>query len=524
MKDGHRLTDEQENAARLIATGRDTKVLSGAGTGKTALLVETAKRLGAQRVRGLALVFNRRNADELKERLVGTTFKGMTFNGLAFRSVGRHFLHRIEARDRMFQSEIADALGITRTLRVPLSVGSIGRVQVLNPRDQVGDVLDAVRRFSRSDAEQLGPEHFHRPLGIADDDWHLLLARLMPAALRMWADVTNVNGVFPYEQDYYVRQYLDRLRDGAIRDRYEVVLADECQDLSACRFAIAELVGQQRVAIGDTNQSIYGWNGAEDFMSSPRTDGWAEASLTGSFRFGDGIAEVANSVLAYLPTEMRMRGLNPVASEIGDVKNPDALLCRSNKGVMLETLAALLRGGRPYVVGGVDELVAFAQGALELQDFGGTAQVDLRYFSSWAQAIVASKEEAMFRDLELVLEIVDELTPRRVLAELARVESSERNATVVVSTAHRFKGMEADSVRLGPDFEDDPSSDEEHRIIYVAVTRARRALDVSPALCFVDGRYAPGEAQRAKVSLPGSGDRFDGGEADDLIYDQYDMH
>lgn len=491
-KDANALTDEQRHVVELMCSGQDTKVIAGAGVGKTRVVVAGAQELSRQGARGLAVVFNRKNADELKERLAGTRFRGMTFHGLAYRSTGKLFQPRLERRDRMFQEQVAAALGITRTLKVPLRMGSVGRVDIVRPRDQVELVLDAVQRFTQSEDEQLDHTHFERRPGLADDDWDLVLSRLMLPARNLWLDLCNPDGLFPFQHDHYLRLYLDHLRSGRARDRYDVVLVDEMQDVSACKFAIAELIGEQLIGVGDTNQSLYGFNGAVDYLASERTADWLEGRLTGSFRFGPAIADVANSVLAYLPTDMTVRGLSPIHGLVGPLQVPNAILCRSNKGVMIATLSALLRGRKTHVIGGVDELIAFAQGSMELQANGQTYQPDLRYFSSWAQAIAASQEEAMFRDLELVLQLVDELTPQRVLLELTKVTSTPEFADVTVSTAHRFKGLEALDVQLGADYESVPSSPEEIRVIYVAVTRAQRSLDVSAAPCFVGNRFVPG--------------------------------
>ena len=54
------------------------------------------------------------------------------------------------------------------------------------------------------------------------------------------------------------------------------------------------------------------------------------------------MAEVANGLLSRLDARMRVRGFGPVASTVGPVAEPDAILCRSNAGAVRRVLAWLI--------------------------------------------------------------------------------------------------------------------------------------------------------------------------------------
>jgi DNA helicase-2/ATP-dependent DNA helicase PcrA len=88
------------------------------------------------------------------------------------------------------------------------------------------------------------------------------------------------------------------------RDKYRVVLLDEYQDTSVMQtWLLAELfAGHPVMAVGDPNQSIYGWRGAsasnlDDFA---RAFGASDArySLSTSWRNGHRILEAANEVVS----------------------------------------------------------------------------------------------------------------------------------------------------------------------------------------------------------------------------------
>ena len=105
------------------------------------------------------------------------------------------------------------------------------------------------------------------------------------------------------------------------RERYKVVLLDEYQDTSVVQtWLLSELfAGQAVMAVGDPNQSIYGWRGAsasnlEHFSDqfSARQFGGGEAqqfALSTSWRNGRRILDVANSLVA--ATSAKVKRLEP---------------------------------------------------------------------------------------------------------------------------------------------------------------------------------------------------------------------
>ncbi len=88
------------------------------------------------------------------------------------------------------------------------------------------------------------------------------------------------------------------------RDRYRVVLLDEYQDTSVVQtWLLANLfAGHPVMAVGDPNQSIYGWRGAsasnlDEFAAAFGAQG-ASYALSTSWRNGHHILEAANAIVA----------------------------------------------------------------------------------------------------------------------------------------------------------------------------------------------------------------------------------
>jgi DNA helicase-2/ATP-dependent DNA helicase PcrA len=121
------------------------------------------------------------------------------------------------------------------------------------------------------------------------------------------------------------------------REQYRVVLLDEYQDTSVVQtWLLAELFADHPVmAVGDPNQSIYGWRGAsaanlESFgrQFTPAASGSGataggtagEYNLATSWRNGHGILAVANSLVEPLLPHTRVRverlGAGPRASDL----------------------------------------------------------------------------------------------------------------------------------------------------------------------------------------------------------------
>jgi DNA helicase-2/ATP-dependent DNA helicase PcrA len=90
----------------------------------------------------------------------------------------------------------------------------------------------------------------------------------------------------------------------AERDKYRVVLLDEYQDTSVVQtWLLAELFsGHPVMAVGDPNQSIYGWRGASasnlDDFGSAFGAGAARFALSTSWRNGTDILKAANAIVA----------------------------------------------------------------------------------------------------------------------------------------------------------------------------------------------------------------------------------
>lgn len=486
----HKPTAEQAAIIDAARTGDDLTIEAGAGTGKTSTLKMLARDRG--NLRGAYLAYNKSiAADAAKDFPASVTCR--TAHSFAYGAVGRQYAHRLNG-PRVPARQAATILGLNE----PVKVGE----NMLAPQQLARLVGDTIQRFCYSDDRQI--ERMHVPLvnGLDKPGQAELARYLMPIAQRAWDDdLTQLGGRLRFTHDMYLKLWI--LSDPVIHADY--VLLDEAQDSNP---AVAGLVSRQpaqRILVGDRAQAIYGWRGATDAMAS--FDGH-RFQLSQSFRFGQAVADEANKWLSLLDnTDLRLTGYDRIPSRVQPVDEPDAVLCRSNGGAMARVIDALRQGRQAALVGGGQDIRRMAEAAERLQAGIGTDHPDLFAFNSWREVQEYVEMDAGGSDLRVFVRLIDRHGPREVM-RVCDALVDERQADVVVSTAHKAKGREWPSVLIADDFpEPKQREDGSYRIAadevmlaYVAVTRAQHTLD-RYGLAWVD-RYAAGDVAQVDEVAP----------------------
>ena len=529
------LTPEQED---IIATSREIEAMrgngqrvfvigAGAGTGKTFILKQLEQVLAGN---GQYTAFNKPLVEESKAKFrrahCATTHK------LAFQAVGRRFAHRLNG-PRVRSYEIAARLGIEDyyvpgkpyPLNSPewVEAATVAGYGDANPPPAdfqphpmkrlkaawlAGQLTTAIQRFCQSADPEISARHFRHIDGVDEPSEHTnsdkVKAYLLPFAGKAWADLSSETGTLPFAHDVYVKLW--QLGTGADRPviAADYILLDEAQDTAPVMLDILrQQVHALLVLVGDDNQQIYEWRGAVNAMSA--FAGAPRRLLSQSFRFGQAVADVANAVLAGLeePTDLIMRGLPIIPTRVCMVAEPVCYLYRTNAGAVGRLMAAREEGKRGHLIGGSAEVVKFCQGAMDLQAGKSTDHPELGCFSSWAEVQEYSKEDEG-QDLRLMVKLIDEFGAEEIRDALRDMPPEDR-ADLILSTAHRSKGREWASVKLGPDFPTaNKLSDADRRLIYVACTRAQEELDITACPTFCGGwdKQGGGEGGEAKW-IPG---------------------
>jgi superfamily I DNA/RNA helicase len=469
------LTEEQARAVDLFQSSRALKISAFAGTGKTSTLTAVAESTSKN---GLYLAFNKSIAAEAKTKFPRSV-DCRTTHSLAFRAVPSIYRgNEAKLTHSLHSNHVVKLLGIEE-----VAVGGIS----LKPRTLGFLTAKTVQRFCQSGDVDVGSSHV--PLSgkldkIEPQYQDLFKGYIVDLAAHLWDRMLDPADSAPLGHDGYLKLWS---LSGPRLD-YDYLLLDEAQDTNEAVLSVLRRQDSHLTLVGDRHQQIYEWRGAINAMESVETD--AEAFLTRSFRFGDAVADAATSILRVLGEERRVIGNPQRATRISATGTTETILCRTNAGVVAVVIEALAAGRPPYVVGGVNELIRMLEDVSKLKRSIPAECAEFFGFKDWTEVVdfSGSDEGESLRSFVSIVQTYGELTLIQRLNSVCREETS---ASLTVSTGHKAKGREWDSVTLFTDFEprprkDDPSklamNREEARLLYVAATRARQLLVVPPRL------------------------------------------
>jgi len=247
-------------------------VLAGPGTGKTTTLVEAVVervRRGASPDAVLVLTFSRKAADELKERIatrLGRTVAepaAFTFHSWCFGLVRAHaeagapprLLSQAE-RDVRIRELLSGHVEGAGLVRWPAEVHPA--LQTRGFAREVAALFDRAReRGLDGSGLRAAGEASERPLWVAAGEF-----------LDEYLDVLDARGELDYAG--VVAAATGLLAQPAIgttlRDRYAAVFVDEYQDTDPSQERLLQLLaggGRDLVVVGDPDQSIYAFRGAD---------------------------------------------------------------------------------------------------------------------------------------------------------------------------------------------------------------------------------------------------------------------
>lgn len=469
------LTDEQMNAVDLFKKARSLKISAFAGTGKTSTLTALAK---ASSKHGLYLAFNRSVADEAAAKFP---------KAVDCKTTHKLALNGIPSEYRQTEGKLFENVNGNRVAQLlefeEIAVGDV----TLKPRSLAYLTARTVQRFCQSGDESVTAHHvpLTGKLQKIDRRYQQEFGTYVgELAAHLWDIMRDPASPAPLGHDGYLKLW--SLSQPMLD--YDYILLDEAQDTNEAVLSVLRQQQTQLTLVGDRHQQIYEWRGAVNAMASLDTE--AEAVLTRSFRFGDTVASAATSILRVLHEPRSVIGDPTKRTRIAGAGSTRTTLCRTNAGVVGVVVDALNESRRPHVVGGVKELVAMLQDVERLKRSIPALSPELFGFENWYELVeFAESEEG--KSLRSFVKIVLAHGETKLIGMLNSLPKEELGADLIVSTGHKAKGREWDSVTLHSDFDPrvdkvDPKkmvmSPDEARLLYVAATRARELLVVPPRL------------------------------------------
>ncbi|WP_394347338.1 ATP-dependent helicase [Streptomonospora litoralis] len=266
-----------ENQRRVVAhPGGPLLVLAGPGTGKTTTVVEAVvdriENRGVDPAHVLVLTFSRKAAQELRERITArlrrTTREplALTFHSYAYALIRREFGRHGDHPPRLLSGP-EQLMEVRELLSGEFGDGAAMWPERLRPALQTRGFAEELRDFlmraqergfDSADLDRLGREHRR-------DDW-VAVGDFLDRYIGRF-DVAPVP-TFNYAE--LVRVAANLLADPEVQAREraarEVVFVDEYQDTDPAQEELLHALageGRDLVAVGDPDQSVYGFRGAD---------------------------------------------------------------------------------------------------------------------------------------------------------------------------------------------------------------------------------------------------------------------
>ncbi|MCX2778580.1 DNA helicase II [Microbulbifer thermotolerans] len=290
------LNDAQREA--VAAPPGNQLVLAGAGSGKTRVLVHRIAWLmqveGASPYSILAVTFTNKAAREMRariEELLGVNTFGMwvgTFHGLAHRLLKAHWQEaRLPQNFQILDSD--DQLRLIKRVQNDLQLDE----KKWPPRETqwwIGAQKD----------EGLRPQYIQ----AGGDQWRQTMVRIYFA----YEEACQRGGLVDFGELLLRAHELLRDNDAVLahyRRRFPFILVDEFQDTNTIQYAWLRLLAGDQchiTAVGDDDQSIYGWRGAKieniQHFAQDRRD-VQTVRLEQNYRSTATILNAANAVISH---------------------------------------------------------------------------------------------------------------------------------------------------------------------------------------------------------------------------------
>ncbi len=292
------LNPAQREAVQTL--GGPLLVLAGAGTGKTRVVTYRIANLikhGTRPERILAVTFTNKAANEMRQRVGGVLGSRRkqpkpevsTFHSLCLKILRRHiqelgYPQNFSIFDRGDQEGLArQAL---REIKVPDTLLRPGDLLAFISRCKSASVRaqDAISQ-ARTDKEHLAAAGYRR----------------YQAALKT-AGAVDFDDLLLCTEELFRKSVAARRAEAG---RFDQILIDEYQDTNSSQYRIIKAVAaghRNLCVVGDDDQSIYGWRGAEVKHILRFQQDWPDAKvvrLEENYRSTAAILEWANRLIAF---------------------------------------------------------------------------------------------------------------------------------------------------------------------------------------------------------------------------------
>ena len=494
-------SDYQLDIFDAVQHGDDNIAINAvAGSGKTTTIISACKRLNASERDVIFLAFNNSIVDELKVKLKGYAYAS-TLHAFGLSILKRLYNHPqykmyIKVDSWKYQKYVKENVYSLSRIITPTTdqakvfgfccnVNKLYALARINLIEHSDNDLSALRN--------LADEHNLLLLFDEIEVCNILLADAYKMPKDLTIDFTDMI-VLPLFHKEYI-------------PTYKYVFIDECQDLSKAQRELMLCVARNGrfIAVGDRNQAINGFAGADcssfdKIADQPNT---IELPLSVNYRCGTNMIKLAQEIVPHIkPHKGAIKG------EVFHVKQLSKDLFQENDMVLCRTSAPLVGLCMKLIESGITAVVKGKDIAQDLKNLIANANTRdiktlLEYLEEEKQKCInvikeqrkcdtaMAKNAARYINLEdrckcienICLHSIKDTT--QLKSYINRIFSDENiENAVVLSTAHKAKGLEASRVMillpnklpLKYPHQQKWQETQELNLKYVALTRARKQL------------------------------------------------
>ena len=462
-------TEQKEIFNGIENTENHVFINAGAGTGKTTTIVESSGKLPLG-TKAAFLAFNKSIADELATKLPeGVDAK--TFHAFGFAAIRAAGI-KTKVNNYKLNNIIKDLLGAD-FYYVPLKkLVSLVKGSLIEGTDvkSINILIDDYNINFNSEREEL------------------IAIQSIPAILTMCKTQTHII-------DFDDMIWMPLVNDYPF-PKYDVLFVDEAQDFNESqREMISKCVnGGRCIIVGDKNQAIYGFRGAdsnsislfkERLMKGDREI--SEFPLSISWRCPKSVVKEANRYVEEFSAPDFAKEGNVIVNAGFNPQRNDMVLCRYNAPLVGAFYDLISQGKSAYILGRdmTKGLITAVQKVSKNNNMGTDEFWDLfmQDFNYNHQRLMNDNKKNQALALEDKRECISIFVSKAttvggIIEEIKRVFDGNDKGEIMLSTVHKAKGLEADNVYiLATERMPHPlGGQEENNIAYVAITRAKNNL------------------------------------------------
>lgn len=464
-------TQEQLDIVEAFKTTRVLKVNACAGSGKTS----TLKLLAAENKQpSLLMAFNKAIADEAAKQFPAHV-SCRTMNSVAFAEFGSKLQHKLNFNKN-------PKLNTLRSIKNIVDWFSLGDYGMATPEISARVIAamarDTVDRFCHSSREEISElDLYHKEFKELSkshnyDEQHLGKVIVNLAKL-IWKERINPISVAASTHDTYLKLW--SLSNPKLN--YDILYVDEAQDINACVLHVLQQQTCKVLYVGDQHQSIYAFRGATNAMKSIEAP---TLYLSQSWRYGEKIAKVAETLLAkYKGVVKGNPNIKSKVRKVRGMKNY-TMIFRTNSALLEQAELLIDKGIKISVEVNVPDLIRQINSAVALKRGEKPFHDSISRFGNWYEMLEFAKESVETRRL---VNIVERKDVKEFCALLEKANTKGTTPDVILTTAHKSKGLEFDNVIVADDFKFGTNDwldipEQEINLLYVACTRAKLNLQV----------------------------------------------